>query len=246
MLAAFAAQVAVAYQQRQLAEAAEAAVPARRGRPDANRAAQRRQPRPAHPDRHRQGAVSSLRSRRRLEPRPIASSCSPAPTTRSTGSPSWSRTCWTCRACRPACCRSFPRPVGLDDVVSRALDHLDVPRRSIEVDVPDRPARGAGRRRPARTGHRQPGRERAALPPADVPVRLAASAHGEVVELRVIDRGPGIPAAEREDVRSRRSSGATTTPAAAARASGSAWPSPAGSPKRCTARSPWTTPRAGG
>ena len=34
--------------------------------------------------------------------------------------------------------------------------------------------------------------------PDGVPVRLAGSAHGSAVELRVIDRGPGIPESERE------------------------------------------------
>ncbi len=36
--------------------------------------------------------------------------------------------------------------------------------------------------------------------PADQPVRIAASAHGEMVELRVVDRGPGIPPDERDGV----------------------------------------------
>ena len=36
--------------------------------------------------------------------------------------------------------------------------------------------------------------------PADQPVRITASAHGNTVEVRVIDRGPGIPSADREAV----------------------------------------------
>jgi two-component system sensor histidine kinase KdpD len=36
--------------------------------------------------------------------------------------------------------------------------------------------------------------------PPDQPVRLAASAIGNVVEVRVIDRGPGIPADDRSQV----------------------------------------------
>jgi two-component system sensor histidine kinase KdpD len=36
--------------------------------------------------------------------------------------------------------------------------------------------------------------------PLDVPPRLSASAHSEWVELRVIDRGPGISMAERDNI----------------------------------------------
>ena len=245
VLAAFATQVAVAYQQRQLAEAAEAAVAAGRDRPDAHRAAQRRQPRPAHPDRVGQGGgVQPAQRRGRPGASRTSRSCSPTPTTRWTGSPRWSPTCSTCPGCRPACCRSRVAPVGLDDVVSRALDHA-APRRADRAGRARDAAGGAGRRRPARAGDRQPGRERACAtaPPTARPdrrehPRRARRAAGHRPRAR---HRAGRP---RDRLRAfqRRDDHATST----APASGSGWPSPADSSKRCTARSPSTTPPAAG
>jgi two-component system sensor histidine kinase KdpD len=97
------------------------------------------------------------------------------------------------------------RPVGVDEVVGVALDHVRgaVPDRraqSVEVDVPATLPEVAA----------DPGLfERVVANlvenalrhgPADQPVRLAASTIGDVVELRVIDRGPGIPADDRARV----------------------------------------------
>ena len=156
-------------------------------------------------------AVSSLRATDvDVERGGPATSCSPTPTTPSTGSPSWSPTCSTCPGCRPACCRSRlgagrPRRRRQPRARPRRADRARGRGRR-----PGRPARGARRRRPARTGRRQPGRERAALQPAGTPVRVAASAHGDLVELRVVDRGPGIPPRTTGKQSSRRSSAATT------------------------------------
>ena len=94
----------------------------------------------------------------------------------------------------------FPRPLGLEDVVALTVDHLGAPAGARRRRRPARPARSAGRRRPARAGHRQPGPERLALQPGRgcrCGSRAAATAI-RPVELRVIDRGPGIPEAERE------------------------------------------------
>lgn len=67
------------------------------------------------------------------------------------------------------------------------------------------PRRGgdpAGPRRPAtpRTRHRQPHRQRRALRPPGTPVLITASALADRVEVRVVDRGPGLPPTDRERV----------------------------------------------
>ena len=94
----------------------------------------------------------------------------------------------------------FPRPIGLDDVVSLALDHaLDhAAAGAVDADVPpDLPEvladSGLLERVVANLLQNA-----LRYTPSGVPVRLAGSAHGSVVELRVIDRGPGIPEADRE------------------------------------------------
>ena len=134
---------------------------ARRVRSAADRAAQRRQPRPAHADRGGQGGgVEPARGRGALGRGRSPRAARPPPRTRWTGSPTWSPTCSTSRGCRSVRCRSCTSVVGVDDVVARALDH--VPDDAVRRRRADRPARGAGRRRPARTGHGQRGAERAA------------------------------------------------------------------------------------
>ncbi len=52
------------------------------------------------------------------------------------------------------------------------------------------------------------------------PVALRASAHGDRVELRVVDRGPGVPGGHGWTASSRRSSDSVTGTRAAAWASG--------------------------
>jgi two-component system sensor histidine kinase KdpD len=87
-------------------------------------------------------------------------------------------------------------PVGLDDVVARALDHADTPVSSIDVDIPgDLPAvcADAGLLERVIANLVQ---NALRYSPAGVPVRLAGSAHAGRVELRVIDRGPGIASAD--------------------------------------------------
>ena len=91
------------------------------------------------------------------------------------------------------------RPVGLDDVVSRALDHASA-EAQVDLDVPVQLPEVLG----------DPGLlERVVAnlvenairySPADRRVRVSAGARGEVVELRVVDTGPGIPADERAGV----------------------------------------------
>ncbi|HSY15491.1 MAG TPA: sensor histidine kinase KdpD [Jatrophihabitantaceae bacterium] len=90
-------------------------------------------------------------------------------------------------------------PVGLDDVVSRALEHAHGGER-VELDLPlTLPAVMAD---PGLLERVVANLVENALrySPVGKLVRLAASTHGDVVELRVIDRGPGIPPSARDAV----------------------------------------------
>jgi two-component system sensor histidine kinase KdpD len=94
----------------------------------------------------------------------------------------------------------FPRPAGLDEVVARALDAIGPAGRAIRVDVPGTlPAVSAD---PAILERVVVNLAENALrySPAGMPPMLAASALGDRVELRVVDRGPGIPEEDREQV----------------------------------------------
>jgi two-component system sensor histidine kinase KdpD len=92
----------------------------------------------------------------------------------------------------------FPRPVGLDEVVARALDSVEPGGRDVRVDVPDSlPAVSAD---PAILERVVVNLVQNALrySPAGQPPLLAGSALGNRVELRVVDRGLGIPEEDRE------------------------------------------------
>jgi two-component system sensor histidine kinase KdpD len=90
-------------------------------------------------------------------------------------------------------------PTGLDEVVALALSDV-APDRSVDLDVPaDLP--------PVRVDAGLLERVVANLvenalrhSPAGQVVRVAASAHADRVQLRIVDHGPGIPPAERETV----------------------------------------------
>ena len=87
----------------------------------------------------------------------------------------------------------FPRPAGLDDIVARALDDLGTPRAAVKVDIPD--SLPEVRVDPAILERVIVNLAQNALrySPAGTPPLLAASTLGDRVELRVVDRGPGIP-----------------------------------------------------
>ncbi len=92
----------------------------------------------------------------------------------------------------------FPRPSGLDEIVSRALDNLDPAARGITVDIPESlPEINVD---PAILERVIVNLTENALrysPPGQPPL-LTASALGDRVELRVVDRGPGIPEKDRD------------------------------------------------
>jgi two-component system sensor histidine kinase KdpD len=90
--------------------------------------------------------------------------------------------------------------IGLEDAVPRALDELGQPGRTVSVRIPD--DLSAVRADPTlleRVLVNVVGNALRFSPP-DQPPLLTASEHGGYVELRVVDRGPGIPESERENV----------------------------------------------
>ena len=94
----------------------------------------------------------------------------------------------------------FPRPVGVDEIVARSLDDLGPRSRHVVVDIPE--SLPEVRVDPAILERVLVNVTENALrysPPGRPPL-LTASALADRVELRVIDRGPGIPAKERDRV----------------------------------------------
>jgi two-component system sensor histidine kinase KdpD len=92
----------------------------------------------------------------------------------------------------------FPRPSGLDEIVALALDDLGPAGRDITVEIPE--TLPAVRADPAILERVVVNLAENALryAPAGKPPLLAASALADRVELRVVDRGPGIPETDRE------------------------------------------------
>ncbi|MHB8511985.1 MAG: sensor histidine kinase [Actinomycetota bacterium] len=97
--------------------------------------------------------------------------------------------------------RTVMRPVGLDEVVPKALAGLKDRARLIEIDVPESlPRVNADATLLERAIANIVDNANTWSPPAR-PVTVEASANGDAtVELRVIDHGPGIPKGERARV----------------------------------------------
>jgi two-component system sensor histidine kinase KdpD len=198
VLAAFAAEVAVAYQQRLLREAAAAAVPAR----EADRMRTALLNAVSHDLRSplaiAKATVTSLRSADvdwpeadRQQLLASADGALDRLTDLVTNLLDLSRL-------QAGVLSVFTQPLGLEDVVNLTVDHLGAPFGSVEVDVPiDLPEVLAD---PGLLDRVVANVVQNALrySPDGVPVRIAGSTHGDVVELRIIDIGPGIPPAERE------------------------------------------------
>jgi two-component system sensor histidine kinase KdpD len=92
----------------------------------------------------------------------------------------------------------FPRPAGLDDIVARALDDLGLSRSAVAVDIPDSlPAVRVDPGILERVIVNLAGNALRYSPKGSPPL-LTASVLGDRVELRVVDRGPGIPAQDRD------------------------------------------------
>ncbi len=92
----------------------------------------------------------------------------------------------------------FPRPSGLEEIVARALDDLGAPGRTVAMDIPD--SLPEVRVDPAILEQVIVNLTQNALrySPAGSPPLLTASTLADRVELRVVDRGPGIPRPHRE------------------------------------------------
>jgi len=199
VLAAFAAQVAVAYRQAQLSEAAQAAVPL--AETDRMRTAllnavshDLRTPLAAA-----KAAVSSLRSPDVVWPPDdeaellaSADSALDRLTALVTNLLDLSRL-------QAGVLSVFPRPTAVEEILSPALDHIAGGHRVL-LDVA--PALPEVLVDPGLLEQVIANLVQNALryAPDSQPVRLAASALGDRVELRVIDRGPGIPEVDREAV----------------------------------------------
>ena len=92
----------------------------------------------------------------------------------------------------------FPRPAGLDDIVARALDDLGIGRKAVVVDIPDTlPAVRVDPGILERVVVNLAGNALRYSPPGSPPL-LTASVLRDRVELRVVDRGPGIPERDRD------------------------------------------------
>jgi two-component system sensor histidine kinase KdpD len=94
----------------------------------------------------------------------------------------------------------FPRPAWLDEIVARALDHLGPASKDVIVDVPDSvPEVQVDPAILERVIVNLTSNALRYSPPGKPPL-LAASALGDRVELRVVDKGPGIPADDRDRI----------------------------------------------
>src|SRR5262250_3178625 len=92
----------------------------------------------------------------------------------------------------------FSRPTALDEVVAAALDHLGPAGKDVVVDIPDSvPEVQVDPAILERVIVNLTSNALRYSPPGKPPL-LAASALGDRVELRVVDKGPGIPESDRD------------------------------------------------
>jgi two-component system sensor histidine kinase KdpD len=94
----------------------------------------------------------------------------------------------------------FPRPAGLEEIVARALDDIGTPARDVAVDIPDDlPEVQVD---PAILERVIVNLTQNALrySPAGKPPLLIASTLGDRVDLRLVDRGPGVPKSQRDKI----------------------------------------------
>jgi two-component system sensor histidine kinase KdpD len=92
------------------------------------------------------------------------------------------------------------RPIGLDEVVPRALRFVLRGEAHIEVDVPETLSRVKADPALLERAVANVADNALAWSPADTAVRIGASEAAGRVELRIVDRGPGLPAEGRERI----------------------------------------------
>jgi two-component system, OmpR family, sensor histidine kinase KdpD len=94
----------------------------------------------------------------------------------------------------------FPRPAGLDEIAARALDDLGAAGHQVTVDFPD--TLPAVQVDPGILERVIVNLTQNALrySPEGKPPMLIASSLGERVELRIVDRGPGVPKLQRDRI----------------------------------------------
>jgi two-component system sensor histidine kinase KdpD len=199
VLAAFATQVAVAYEQRRLTEVAEAAIPLA----EADRVRTALLNAVSHdlrtPLASAKAAVSSLRSpdvawseQDREEFLTNADEALDRLTALVTNLLDLSRL-------QVGVLAVETDPVAVEDVVSHALNH-SAPDNKVELDIPSElPAVAADSGLLERAVANLVENALRYSPPGEL-VRIAASAHRDTIQVQIIDHGPGIPPADREAV----------------------------------------------
>jgi two-component system, OmpR family, sensor histidine kinase KdpD len=91
-----------------------------------------------------------------------------------------------------------PVPVGLDEVLPAALHSLGVPDGSVQLDVPESLPRLLADRGLLERALANVISNAVRFSPPGTPARVIAGVVDGVVDVRVVDRGPGVPHAERD------------------------------------------------
>ena len=96
--------------------------------------------------------------------------------------------------------RMVMRPLGLEEIVPRALEGIRDKKRLLDVDIPEGLPRVVADPTLLERAIANIIDNANTWSPIEQPVRVFASEVGDFVELRVVDRGVGIPSGERENV----------------------------------------------
>ena len=191
VLAAFAAQAAVVLDRQRLQSAGRPRPPTRRGRPHPHRPARGRQPRPAHPAGRHQGAVTSLRSddvewSDEDEAELLAGIEEGADRLDHLVGNLLDMSRLQTGTVTP-----LIREIDLDEVVPMALG--GVPENSVVLDIPEELPIVAVDPGLLERSVANIVENAVKYSPDGEPVLVHASALGDRVEIRVADRGPGVP-----------------------------------------------------